>query len=171
MSNTLEIEVVGPHNENLFFRPLGRTVRGRFDLNLVKEPLARMKVVDWPQPIPGQRIGVDPVAGEGYIAEPLHDDEHRAARERIAARGQSLPPAREAFPAVDVATWLWWLKTAVERGLARIVKGELPATIKGPVQRSFLLAAPRETREDKLVTALERQNQLIEKLLTRFAQG
>src|SRR4051794_5389562 len=116
MSKMLEVEIIGPRNESLMFRPNGRIVRGRFDLNLETEPLARMKVAEWPEPIPGQRIGIDVETREGFIAEPLHEPAHSAIRDKITARGQQLPPAREVFRDVDPSTWLYWLKTAVERG-------------------------------------------------------
>ena len=157
MSNVIEIEVDGPRNECLVFRPLQRRLRGRFDLNRVAEPLAAMRRTQWPDVIPGKRLGVDTETREAYIAEPLHSPEHAATRERIEARGMRLPPERETFPDVDLPTWLTYMKQAVDAGVARVTTGELPAKIEGKPRRSFIIAPaepdPRDQLLEKLVAA------------------
>ncbi|MBI2480292.1 MAG: hypothetical protein HYV60_17160, partial [Planctomycetia bacterium] len=135
---TIEIEIDGHRNEALHFRPIRRNVRGRFDLTRETEPLAMMKRGEFPLPIPSQRLGLDLETCEGYVAEPMHDAEHTAIRDVIERRGFRLPVAREAFPAVHVPTWLHWIKRAVDSGLAKIVKGELPSVIEGEPQKSFI---------------------------------
>ena len=40
---TIQIEIDGKHNENLHFRPLQRTIRGRFDFNRIGEPMAKLE--------------------------------------------------------------------------------------------------------------------------------
>jgi len=167
--NTIEIEIDGKRNEAFHFRPLGRNVRGRFDLTRETEPLAMMKRNEYPLPIPSQRLGLDLESGEGYVAEPLHDIEHTAVRDVIERRGFKLPVDREAFAAVHVPTWLFWIRRAVESGLARVVKGELPATIEGEPQKSFITKQPEPKTDDRLVAAIERQNELMAALLAQFA--
>jgi hypothetical protein len=169
MAKTLEIEISGPRNESLHFRPIGRSIRGRFDLNNDTEPLARMKINEWPQPIPSQRLGIDLEKGEGYILEALHEAEHAAIRERIELKGMKLAPARETFASVDVPTWLFWLKQAVQSGLARVVAGVLPDKIEGEPRKSFV-SAERPQREDRLLTAMENQNRLLEALLAKLSK-
>jgi hypothetical protein len=172
VSKVLEIEINGlGRNESLHFRPLGKNIRGRFDLLQETEPLARMKIMEFPQAIPGQRIGVDLETGEGYIAEPLHNAEHAATRERIESRGLRLPPAREVFAKVDVSTWLYWLKQAVESGIARVVEGVMPAKIDGDVKKSFITSRPAPARDERLAVAIERQNVLMEAMLKQMAKG
>ena len=163
----VEIEIDGQHNENLYFRPLQRSVRGRFDLNRIGEPTARMKSVDFPHPIPSQRIGIE-ADGSGYITEPLHDAEHAALRERIEKQGKKLPPKCETFDDVDLPTWLYWIKRAVESGVAKVVGGQLPKHIDGTPKLNFIVDRPKETTGDRLAAALERQNVLFEKLLERL---
>ncbi len=164
----VEIEINGQRNENLYFRPLQRSVRGRFDLNRVGEPTARMKAVDFPHPIPSQRIGIE-ADGSGYIMDPLHDGEFAALRERIERQGKKLPPKLETFDDVDLPTWLFWIKRAVDSGIAKVVAGSLPKTIEGEPKMNFIVNRPKETTGDRLAMAMERQNILFEKLLSRLA--
>lgn len=166
----IEIEIDGSHNENLRFRPLQRSIRGRFDLNRVAEPMARLKSAELPLPIPGQRLGIDP-DGTGFIAEPLHDDAHAPIRERAAKAGMTLEPAVQEFPGIDLATWYFWLAKAVESGIAKVVKGKLPEKIDGEPKRNFLFADPKPSPVDKLTAAIERQSVLFEKLLAKLGNN
>lgn len=156
---TVEIEIDGPRNENLRFRPLQREVRGRFDWLRIGEPEAHRAAVQWGGlPIPGQRIGFDDATLTGYVTEPLHDPAHAALAEKIKARGMKLPPQRESFDRCDRDTWLFWLRQAVACGLARIVKGELPEGIdESKVRRDFLFAPRQPSTTDKLTAALAAQ--------------
>lgn len=165
--NTLEIEIDGACNEHFHFRPLGRSIRGRFDLVRESEPLAMMSRGQWPMPIPSQRVGIDENC-IGYVSEPLHDPEHSATRDKIQSKGMQLPPARETFAAIDVTTWLYWLKRAVESGLAKITKGKLPDKIEGEPQKSFITTRPPVKKEERLAAALEEQNKLMAQILTKL---
>jgi hypothetical protein len=167
----VEIEIDGPLNEALSFRPLpGRTVRGRFDLNRVSEPMARLKSAEWPTPIPGQRLGIGADA-VGYVKEPLHDAECSATREKILKSGARLAPPVECFEGVDQASWLYWLKRAVDGGVARVVKGSFPDKITSTPRRNVILAQPPQGIQDKLAAAIEQQNKLISQLVERMAKG
>jgi len=163
-ADVVAVEIDGPLNEAHYFRPLGRRVRGRFDAHRVAGDTGRL-VQAWPDPIPGQRIGVDVAAGEGFIEESLCDPQHAALKakaERVGAVG----PPREVFAGVHVPTWLFWLRQAVEAGIARIVQGTLPATIDGSPQREFITPKAADPI-DRLAVAMERQNELLLKLLTK----
>ncbi|QDU30598.1 hypothetical protein ETAA8_57440 [Anatilimnocola aggregata] len=173
MAKVFEIEITGGKRNDCFhFRPIGETIRGRFDLNRETEPLARMKIVDFPEPVPGQRIGVDLEFGEGYIIEPLHEPDHVATRKRIEGRGLSIAPARRPFPGVDVSTWLFWLNRGVESGIARVSQGTMPKKLDGPVKKSFItVTKPADnTREDRFLAAMERQNELMSALLAKLSK-
>lgn len=163
MNGVLEIEVAGDQNEQLFFAPLQRRIRGRFDLNAVPEPLARMKTREYPQPIPGQRIGLDLGTGEGYVAEPLHEPVNKAIRERVERKAR-IAPERETFAAVHVPTWLFWLKRACESGIARVVKGKLPETIDGEPQKHFITRPP-VNHNDRLAEMIECNTKVMMELL------
>lgn len=161
----VEIEIDGQHNECLQFRPLQRSIRGRFDMNRVGEPNAKTKgATEWPVPIPSQRLGVNP-DGTGYVLEPLHDAECEALLERIKSKGMSVEPAVQEFEGIDVPTWLFWLKRAVESGLAKVVKGKLPDTIDGTPRKDFINAPPQPSNTDKLTAALEAQTAAFNKLI------
>jgi len=114
-------------------------------------------------PIPAQRLGIDP-EGIGYIAEPLHEDAHLATRERIERQGMTLEPAVQTFGAVDLPTWLFWMRRTVEAGVARVVRGKLPETVEGEPRRHFVLNAPGPSANDKLTAALDRQTAAFEAL-------
>ena len=165
----LELEIDGQHNENLHFRPLQRSIRGRFDFNRVAEPMARLKAANWPSPIPSQRLGID-ADGVGFVVEPLHDDEHAATREKIEARGMKLEPKLQTFESIDLPTWLFWLKRAVESGIAKIVSGKLPDKIDGVARKNFILNEPEQSAADKLTAAIEKQTAMFEKLLDRLGE-
>ena len=167
MTGTLEIELNGPRNQNLFFRPLQRRLRGRLDFARDSRPLARMKTAQYPLPIPGQRLGIDLDNSEGFLVDPLHDAEHLPTRERIEASGAKLGPARESFPNVDAVTWLFWIKSAVDAGLAQVVSGKLPDKITGEPQTSFIMKR-EPSSSDRLTAAIERQTEVFEKLLAKL---
>lgn len=165
MGNVIEVEVNGKNNNNLFFGPLGRTVRGRFELvNATRHhPAASVLTNRWSEPIPGQRIGIDTDTGEGFIVEPLHEDEHTAIRDRI-KKTHKLEPRKQTFTRVHVATWLYWLKRAVDAGLAKVTSGKLPDTVEGAKRDLFI---PQHANAlDKLSAAIDRQTEMFGKLLT-----
>lgn len=148
----LEIEVDGPQNECLSFRPLQRRIRGRFDHARCANPMAATKVREWGGPIPGQRLGIDSKSGEAWLHDPLHDAEFATIRDRIEAHGMAVPDD-ETFQNVDVPTWLFWLRRACESGVARVTEGTLPETIDGPIQRSFI-SKPVVDSRDRLIEKL-----------------
>lgn len=167
-SNVVEIEIDGPHNQALYFRPLQRRIRGRFDLHRVKEPNAGKLLQAWPEPIPGQHLALNVDTGEGAIIEPLHSPEFAAIREKIERRGQKLGPERETLSGVHVPTWLFYLKGLVETGVAKLVSGKLPEKIDGTPQTRFH-SSEQPDPIDKLTAAIERQCELTAKLLATLA--
>jgi len=164
-NNTIAIEIDGAHNEQLRFRPLQRSIRGRFDLNRIREPQARMKTTEWPEPIPSQRIGIDLDSGTGFIVETIH--QHPAIKARIEQRGMQLAPEREEFSNVDLPTWLYWIKQAVESGLAKVVVGELPERIEGEPQMEFVVQRGPDTN-DRLAAAIESNTAVLSALLEKL---
>ena len=171
MVAAVEVEIDSPHNENLHFRPLQRAVRGRFDWMRIGEPMSKVKAAEWPVPIPSQRLGVDP-DGNGYLLEPLHDDEYSPIREKIEGKlGMKLEPAVQTFESVHLPSWYFWLAKAVECGLATVVSGKLPRDIGGEPRRNFYWSEPAPSATDKLTAAIERQSQLFEKLLAKLGEG
>ena len=149
MSKTFEVEVAGPNNASLYFAPLQRRLRGRFDLRDMKEPEAGKLSHQWPDPIPGVRVGIDIEAAAGFVRDPLHDPDQAANRARIAQAGYALPPAREDFQQIDKATWVFWLALAQKAGLVRLTQGELPA-VQGKPQTLFVIPAQEDPRDKTL---------------------
>lgn len=166
----VELEIDGEHNECLGFRPLpGRSIRGRFDMNRISEPMARIKATEWPTPIPSQRIGIDD-DGNGFIVEPLHDAEYAPLREKILKTGQTLEPALTTIENIHAPSWLFWLRRAVESGIAHVVRGKLPDKIDGKPRMNFITNERGPSSSDKLTAAIERQSALMERLLERLAK-
>jgi hypothetical protein len=155
MANVIEVEPDTKNNSSFHFMPIARTVRGRFDFRRVTEPQALLLTVKYPEPIPGQRLGLDLDAGEGFIAEPLHEPAHKGTRATIEKDGFALPPAKETFPVqkADYPTWLYWLKRAVESGLCKLVRGELPAKIEGKPRKQFI-TTPHVDKREKTIDRL-----------------
>jgi hypothetical protein len=145
------IEACG-RNSSLFFPPLQRRVRGRFDVRQIAEPEAARLFNRWPEPIPGQRLELNTDTGAAAITEPLHDPAHRQTRLKV-EQEWSLPPAREVFSEVDVPTWLYWIKRSVDAGLARVVSGQLPEKVSGKPRVRFFSQEQDDPR-DRLIRTL-----------------
>ena len=171
MVDAVEIEVDGPQNEQLRFRPLQRSIRGRFDMARLNEPMSATRAKEWPMPIPSQRLGIDP-DGSGYIAEPLHEAEYAPLREKIERGGMRLEEEVQHFEGIHLPSWLYWMARAVECGLARVTKGNLPKAedVQGEPRKNFIMAPPEPGPTDKLTAAIERQNELFEKLIAKLAE-
>ncbi|MGE3313999.1 MAG: hypothetical protein AB7O26_02705 [Planctomycetaceae bacterium] len=127
-TNVIEVEIDVARNRNLYFVPIDRNVRGRFDWRRVADKHGPELRDQWgEEPLPGQTISLDVENQSGAILEPL------AAvpefKKRVEARRESLAPARQEFANVNPAAWLYWIKAAVEAGKARLLKGKLPETI------------------------------------------
>lgn len=166
-SKQVTIEVDGPGNESLYFRPLQRRLRGRFDYARDSEPQSKLAASNFTAPIPGLRLAFDFATNTATLVDPLHDSEHESLREQLIAKGHRLGPERETFENQDAVTWCFWMQRAVEAGTARILEGEFPK-LKGEPRKDFLNARLQTTGE-RLADAIDRQNALFEKLLTRLA--
>lgn len=158
--NIVEVEIDGPRNQNVVFRPLQRRVRGRLDFQRVREPNAMKMVNRFPDPIPGQRLAINIDTGEAWLIEPLHFPEHEDVRRRIELdeRGNKrvlIAPERESLGAVDKATWLYWLAAEVKNGTARLVRGTLPDRLPGRPRRSFYSDRPNEQKSDNIADAMQ----------------
>lgn len=156
------VEVRGPNCESLLFRPLMERVRGRFDCRSLPNPGDLIR--QWPEPIPGQRIRLDVANRVGAILEPLHGPDHAATRDKITAKGWKLPEAEVRHEGVDVPTWLFFMRGAVDCGLAEVVEGELPDTIEGTPQTEFITKRQPDPI-DRLVAAMEKQNELLAQIV------
>jgi len=145
---TEPIEIEFDHrNANLSFLPLnGRVIRGRYDAREMRYGDTSDLLASWPEPIPGQRIGFDLEAGTAYIAEPLHDASQQVNADLVRKRGWNLAPAREEIPHAHKATWLYWMKRAVQNG-AKVLRGELPETIEGEPRKEFLSTRQKSQSE------------------------
>ena len=150
----LVIEVDTPNCGNLFFYPADRIIRGRWSHLRMKEPNAAMLVHQWGDDgIPGQRITFDLRSGEAAIEEPLHDPEYRELAKKIEKRGYKLAPARQTFPMVDdnaKATWIHWMKRAIDDGTAKLVRGDFPAKLPGVAKTRFGTTVASDASGDKV---------------------
>jgi predicted transcriptional regulator len=183
----VEIEVAGPDATQLSFRPIRRAVRGRADFALAKSKSALALRDVWPEPIPGQVLGIAE-DGTKYLREPLYDKEHAKVAQRIKNKGLVLPEERETFASETVITWAYWMRRAVDAGLARIIKGELPPIeeLEPPrkkpprderlPRKSFILDEPGDSPSDRLAEAIERlaentaqQTAVMNQLLAKLA--
>ena len=144
---TVEIEIDSAHNSNLYFAPAGVLVRGRFSmmrfgqfernaLALQNDPLAE---------IPGQVIGIDPANRRAWIDEPLQFPQHAKLAKLIEKARFALPERQDfTLPEKDrhycpVSTWLYWMKDAVDLGVAKLVRGQFPDELPGTPRKEFLV--------------------------------
>jgi hypothetical protein len=163
------IEVDGPKNESLVFRPLvGHRIRGRFDVKRISEPESGRLAKRWPEPVPGQRLRLSPAVegkerhdiGDLTVIEPLHAEEHALNKKRVLASGQAIAPA-EVNHQVEISSALHYMKQAVDTGLARVVEGELPKTLKHKPRTQYHTREV-EHREDKVEAAIGKMASAIE---------
>lgn len=160
--SVFEIEVDDKLNASLFFLPLQRKVRGKFDFMRVKEANARRLVDNYPEGVPGQRLRLNTSTGEASLIEPLRDDqEWQFTGRNIEREGAELPKS-ERFEAVDVATWAYWMIRAVESGNARIVAGTKPKITGTPKKNFFSNEQPSES--ESILAAIKAQTASFERL-------
>lgn len=173
----VEVEVCAPKSRNLFFRPAGKLIRGRVDILTPTTPAELHIRNTWPEPIPGQVLGVNLTTGKKYIRDPLHDAEHASAKRRIEKRGLQLPPERTECDSHSVKTWVHFMHSAVSAGQARVISGTLPAvdSLEGEVERDFIFARPKQSATDRLAVAMDRMadaftanTQIMARLLDRL---
>lgn len=161
---TVEIEINEATNASLMFAPLGRRIRGCFEVLRCKEGQSRDLLAKWPQVIPGQRLAID-ADGNGLILDPLRSEENSALCEKIKRAGFSLPPAAEKIPGIDLATWLYWMKNAVDCGQAKIISGSFPAKLPGDPKKKFFGRPSAPDPITKLTAAIEKQTEVMGQLL------
>ena len=77
----------------------------------------------------------------------------------------NLPEERQTFTA-DVATWLFHMAGLVEGETARLVSGKIPDKLPGTPQQRFH-SAERADPIDRLAAAIEKQTELLVKLVNR----
>lgn len=173
-ANVIEVEIDDACNRSLSFFPLKRRIRGRLDFHRV--PGAKEELQKWPRPIPGQRLVLDLAAGEAHLVESLHLKEFELEKRKI-ERADKRIPDNESFGKVDVPTWLFWLKRAVEDKTATLIRGQFPAVIEGEIKKSVLGVKSIDTNAnlakviEKLGSALEAQTAVMTKLFEKLAAG
>lgn len=166
MSDLIEIEVDSPRNESLSFPPLQQEVRGRFLFHRVAEPMAMSKAEEWGTEIPGQRIGLNVQAKEGYVKDMLHDPQYQDAKRKVEAHKFKLPSPLEKYPLKtqdEIATWIYWMQRVVDAGIAKVISGRLPEKYEGTPRKNFLSTADSEAMRSKndIATLLQALPQMI----------
>lgn len=162
-SNIVEVEISCPKNESLFFGPLMKRLRGRYELTRTTQHDGKATSLagQIPSAVPGQRIGLNLESGEAYLVEPLRGDAYETLRAKVVKKAL-LAPAREDCGKVDLATFVYWLRRLVESNKAVVVVGELPEQPKGNVKKSFF-STERKSSDERLAEAIERQTVAIER--------
>lgn len=172
MSEVIEIAIDTPKNGELFFRPISRRVRGTFDSKRLSfgrnDAMAK-----WPDQIPGQILGVNVETGVGYIVDPLHDPANELLKAKVEKSLGKVPPAREDFRDIDMATWLHFIKKAVHSGTARLVRGSLPDVLPGKPRLDFITKTRKPLADaltevlDRFAAAMERQADALEQIVAK----
>jgi len=98
--DSLVVEAAGPLNENLWFLPLARRIRGRFDPTKIPDVSGVLRK-RFPAGIPGQRLAVNVATRTACLLEPLHVPEFKAVAAECKKVG-ALPPEREEFANIDL---------------------------------------------------------------------
>jgi hypothetical protein len=160
----VEIEIASSLGRALFFLPLNRTLRGRLDLNAIRQ--ARDLADKFPSPLPGLVLGLDTDNGSAWLRDPLYDAEHASSRDALSKMGFGFGPAREEFQSVDLPTWAYWLRQAVAGGHARVISGEVP-NVEGLVRKTVLRSAKPEKDQqiDRLLATVDKLTTTIGDLL------
>lgn len=161
MSLTIEFDA---DNRNVFFPPLTRSMRGRYDAHAAAKRDKDAGAVIGSLPadvIPGLRLSIGD-DGKVAVVEPLHLPEFKAIANRVASRAMSLFPEQETV-SVDLPTALYWAKDAVDNGQAKIVSGKLPDKIEGKPRLSFVVT-PQQPATQTLTAAIDRQAAAFDRL-------
>lgn len=163
---SVEVEFCADNGQKVFFKPTRRPERGRIDFAMAKSEHYREMHKVWKEAVPGKIAGVTE-EGQKYIRDPLHDKQYSKLAAIMKARGQALPEEREVFASESILTWLFWLRRAVDAGLAKIISGELPSIEQLDSRkrrprderfprRSFILEEPaEESPTEHLTKAME----------------
>ncbi len=157
MAKTVEVEISGPCNENLVFRPANRVLRGEFLWTRCRNPLAMQQAQSWGD-IPGQKIVLDTERCRAAIVEPIvSDPKHARLRQRIEKGELRLPEAEEVFELDQdgMATWCFWIKRAVEAGLAVVRSGAIPEKLPGRPRLDFGGPRPVDPRDQTIAKLTE----------------
>ncbi len=122
------IEFSAKKNENIFFDPLGKIVRGTLDISKVMSKGKSLPTVN----IPGMRAGLTISRKRARLFDPLDFPSNQGLVDKINERQQRAPaptikPASpETFESLtdnQMATWLYWFKRYVDTGKAFHVAG------------------------------------------------
>lgn len=125
-------------NQDWYFPPLDRNIRGEFQLQRVAEPTAmsfRDKIPD----LPAQIVGIDGTTG--YVVEPIQ--KLPLLKRDIERKGFELEPERAEFPDIDVDAWLYWMRAGIQAGTVVLKKGKLPETINYTPPENPLAPPPK----------------------------
>lgn len=171
----VEIHIRSRAGSQVYFRPIGRPVRGYIDTAEFRTDIGQALKKVWAEPVAGQVLGVNFGTGEKYLREPLHDPKHRFVKEKIEGKGLRIPEPMESFKSENMATWLYWMKRAVESGDAELIEGEFPSldSLNEPIRKTFVTNTPPPSSEATMVAeafqaftkVLERNNELLAKLV------
>lgn len=156
---------------DVYFPPLDRRMRGRFDAKIVAahDADAGPLLGEWKEPLAGQMLAIE--GDDVAVLEPLHKFPAIAAR--LKQRNLTLAPEREAVKC-DPLTAMYYAREAVKAGQAKVISGTLPTDIdESKVQRDFIVKPPVNPQKS-LASAIEAQtvafNRLadaLEKALTK----
>jgi hypothetical protein len=154
--SALVVEFGDSHCRNVFFPPLDRRMRGRFDPTLaVKHDRDAGELVSqYPDGIAGQQLEINTQSGEVAVLEPLHA--FPAIEQRLKQRGLRLAPARQVANC-DLETALWYASEAVKAGQAKVVSGKFPELIDENKVRKDLFIKPPVNQAATLQKAIENQ--------------
>jgi hypothetical protein len=154
MPKLLEVEINGPRNEEFCFAPVQDRLRGRIELGRMTNGYRLAE--RFPLSIPGQRIEYNLDTDECAIVEAIHDEP--SVKSQLEKQGFAIGPKRRELGKVDRPTYLFWIKRAIESGIATLLKGNVPE-IEGKPQVSFV-NNHETTTNDKLAAAIEKQNEI-----------
>ncbi len=177
----LEIEIDGIHNRSWAFPPTGENIRGAFRWHRNRDANAGQVQEKWGDYVPGQLVGIDLDALEGYVAEPLYAQQHERLRKQIEAKKCYLEPPKQTFKA-HVPTWLFWILRALDAGIAQVTSRSIQADEarkllqeskeKPRVKFHGVLDRPEDPvaaeREKKQQEIIDRQQEQINELIALF---
>lgn len=146
MAQSVVVEVVGPNNERVNFKPLGEHLTGRVQKWKIVKDSHNGRHNGLPETTPGICIQLDYDSKSATVFDPVADNEQLQEQlSRVPAAIFTRPIRKRTEHDLsgenDLATWHHWTKRIVDDGYGQIISGRFPPDERVPGRPRINLGA------------------------------